>query len=252
MLGAIIGDIAGSRFEFANTSDYNFEMFHKDCCFTDDTICTVAIADAILSGKSYKDSLVEWCNRYPHPMGGYGARFAEWIHDPVPYGSWGNGAAMRVSPVGWLFDDEKDVERQAIETAKVSHNHPNGQKGAKAIAMAIFYLRMFNGKKTKFSILKKHVCHWNQDDIPPKGEWCDNCHGCVPLAFNLLLQSDSFNDAIRKAVSYGGDSDTIGAIVGSLAEAYYGIPADFKEKALSYLPDDMKEVIKKFYEEVNK
>lgn len=247
MLGAIIGDIAGSRFEFANTNDYNFELFSNLCEYTDDTICTVAIADAILNGKSYKESLVDWCKKYPYPMGGYGGRFSLWIHDPVPYGSWGNGAAMRVSPVGWLFGREEEIKMQAVETAMVSHNHQEGLKGAQSVALAVFYLRTLKSKKPLEKMLFELYSKEELLYMPKKNEWCDNCQGCVPLSFNLFLSSESFEDAIRKAVSYGGDSDTVAAIVGSLAEAFYGIPSDFKEKTLSYLPNDMKEVIKKFY-----
>lgn len=250
MLGAIIGDIAGSRFEFDNTNDYDFELFHPKCEFTDDTICTVAVADAILNKKLYKDALVEWCKKYPNPMGGYGVRFAEWIHNPIPYNSWGNGAAMRVSPVGWLYDGEYGVKINSMKTAEVSHNHPEGLKGAQSVALAIFYLRTFKSKKPIEKMLFELYSKEELLMMPRKNEWCDNCQGCVPLSFNLFLSSESFEDAIRKAVSYGGDSDTIGAIVGSLAEAYYGIPSDFKEQALTYLSEDMKEVIQKFYETI--
>ena len=182
MLGAMIGDIAGSKYEFNNTFDYDFEMFGEGCDFTDDTICTVAVADAILNGRSYQESLLDWCRRYPSPKGAYGGRSAGWIRslDPQPYNSFGNGSAMRVSPVAWLFDE--------------------------------------------------------------------TCMDAVPLSFYLLSQASSFEDAIRLAISHGGDSDTIGAIVGSIAEARFGIPQDMKEKAISYLPDDMRDVLKQFAE----
>lgn len=143
MLGAIIGDIVGSRFEFNNTDKYNFELFTKECSFTDDTICTIAIADAIVKGRSYRDSVLEWCRKYPHPMGGYGASFARWIasNNPQPYNSFGNGAAMRVAPVAYAFDDLKEVKKQAELTAAISHNHPEGIKGAVAVAHGIYILR---------------------------------------------------------------------------------------------------------------
>lgn len=130
MLGAIIGDIVGSKYEFNNTLDYDFEMFAEGSDFTDDSICTVAVADAILKGKTYKDSLLEWCRRYPSPKGSYGGRFSMWIHsdNPQPYGSFGNGSAMRVSPVAWLFDDLEKVIEEAAETAAPTHNHPEGIK----------------------------------------------------------------------------------------------------------------------------
>lgn len=276
MLGAMIGDIAGSKYEFNNTFDYDFEMFGGGCDFTDDTICTVAIADAILNGQSYQESLLDWCRRYPSPKGAYGGRFAGWIHslDPQPYNSFGNGSAMRVSPVAWLFDDLSQVLEEAEKTALPTHNHPEGIKGAKAVAHAIWYFR-----KSKFSEeskdseneetkgLKNENAKASKDEyetiqgfmsiarsyyedfdtrVYPKGKFDETCMDAVPLSFYLLSQASSFEDAIRLAISHGGDSDTIGAIVGSIAEARFGIPQEMKEKALSYLPDDMKDIWKQF------
>ena len=278
MLGAIIGDIAGSKYEFNNTFDYDFEMFGEGCDFTDDTICTVAIADAILNGRSYQESLLDWCRRYPSPKGAYGGRFAGWIRslDPQPYNSFGNGSAMRVSPVAWLFDDLSQVLEEAEKTALPTHNHPEGIKGAKAVAHAIWYFR-----KSKFSEeskdseneetkgLKNENAKASKDEyetiqgfmsiarsyyedfdtrVYPKGKFDETCMDAVPLSFYLLSQASSFEDAIRLAISHGGDSDTIGAIVGSIAEARFGIPQEMKEKALSYLPDDMKDIWKQFAE----
>ena len=278
MLGAIIGDIAGSKYEFNNTFDYDFEMFGGGCDFTDDTICTVAVADAILNGRSYQESLLDWCRRYPSPKGAYGGRFAGWIHslDPQPYNSFGNGSAMRVSPVAWLFDDLSQVLEEAEKTALPTHNHPEGIKGAKAVAHAIWYFR-----KSKFSEkykdseneetkgLKNENAKASKDEnetiqgfmsiarsyyedfdtrVYPKGKFDETCMDAVPLSFNLLSQASSFEDAIRLAISHGGDSDTIGAIVGSIAEARFGIPQEMKEKALSYLPDNMKDIWKQFAE----
>ena len=278
MLGAIIGDIAGSKYEFNNTFDYDFEMFAEGCDFTDDTICTVAIADAILNGRSYQESLLDWCRRYPSPKGAYGGRFAGWIHslDPQPYNSFGNGSAMRVSPVAWLFDDLSQVLEEAEKTALPTHNHPEGIKGAKAVAHAIWYFR-----KSRFSEgskdseneetkgLKNENAKASKDEnetiqgfmsiarsyyedfdtrVYPKGKFDETCMDAVPLSFYLLSQASSFEDAIRLAISHGGDSDTIGAIVGSIAEARFGIPQEMKEKALSYLPDDMKDIWKQFTE----
>ena len=278
MLGAIIGDIAGSKYEFNNTFDYDFEMFGEGCDFTDDTICTVAVADAILNGRSYQESLLDWCRRYPSPKGAYGGRFAGWIRslDPQPYNSFGNGSAMRVSPVAWLFDDLSQVLEEAEKTALPTHNHPEGIKGAKAVAHAIWYFR-----KSRFSEeskdseneetkgLKNENAKASKDEnetiqgfmsiarsyyedfdtrVYPKGKFDETCMDAVPLSFYLLSQASSFEDAIRLAISHGGDSDTIGAIVGSIAEARFGIPQEMKEKALSYLPDDMKDVWKQFAE----
>ncbi len=275
MLGAIIGDIAGSKYEFNNTFDYDFEMFGEGCDFTDDTICTVAIADAILNGRSYQESLLDWCRRYPSPKGAYGGRFAGWIRslDPQPYNSFGNGSAMRVSPVAWLFDDLSQVLEEAEKTALPTHNHPEGIKGAKAVAHAIWHFR-----KSRFSEESKDseneetkgLKNENAKDenetiqgfmsiarsyyedfdtrVYPKGKFDETCMDAVPLSFYLLSQASSFEDAIRLAISHGGDSDTIGAIVGSIAEARFGIPQEMKEKALSYLPDDMKDIWKQFAE----
>ena len=278
MLGAIIGDIAGSKYEFNNTFDYDFEMFGEGCDFTDDTICTVAVADAILNGRSYQESLLDWCRHYPSPKGAYGGRFAGWIHslDPQPYNSFGNGSAMRVSPVAWLFDDLSQVLEEAEKTALPTHNHPEGIKGAKAVAHAIWHFR-----KSRFSEeskdseneetkgLKNENAKASKDEnetiqgfmsiarsyyedfdtrVYPKGKFDETCMDAVPLSFYLLSQASSFEDAIRLAISHGGDSDTIGAIVGSIAEARFGIPQEMKEKALSYLPDDMKDIWKQFAE----
>ena len=278
MLGAIIGDIAGSKYEFNNTFDYDFEMLGEGCDFTDDTICTVAIADAILNGRSYQESLLDWCRRYPSPKGAYGGRFAGWIHslDPQPYNSFGNGSAMRVSPVAWLFDDLSQVLEEAEKTALPTHNHPEGIKGAKAVAHAIWHflksrfsekskdseneetkgLKNENAKASKdenetiqgfMSIARSYYEDFDTRDYP-KGKFDETCMDAVPLSFYLLSQASSFEDAIRLAISHGGDSDTIGAIVGSIAEACFGIPQEMKEKALSYLPDDMKDIWKQFAE----
>lgn len=278
MLGAMIGDIVGSKYEFNNTFDYDFEMFGEGCDFTDDTICTVAVADAILNGRSYQESLLDWCRRYPSPKGAYGGRFAGWIHslDPQPYNSFGNGSAMRVSPVAWLFDDLSQVLEEAEKTALPTHNHPEGIKGAKAVAHAIWYFRKSrfseeskdseneetkglkneNAKASKdenetiqgfMSIARSYYEDFDTRDYP-KGKFDETCMDAVPLSFYLLSQASSFEDAIRLAISHGGDSDTIGAIVGSIAEARFGIPQEMKEKTLSYLPDDMKDIWKQFAE----
>ena len=278
MLGAMIGDIAGSKYEFNNTFDYDFEMFGEGCDFTDDTICTVAIADAILNGRSYQESLLDWCRRYPSPKGAYGGRFAQWIRslDPEPYNSFGNGSAMRVSPVAWLFDDLSQILEEAEKTALPTHNHPEGIKGAKAVAHAIWYFRKSNfsedykdseNEETKglknenakaskaenetiqgFMSIARSYYEDFDTRVYPKGKFDETCMDAVPLSFYLLSQASSFEDAIRLAISHGGDSDTIGAIVGSIAEARFGIPQEMKEKALSYLPDDMKDIWKQFAE----
>lgn len=252
MIGAIIGDIVGSRFEFNNTDRESFQLFHPDCSYTDDTICTVAIADAILRGVDYKTALLDWCRRYPHPKGAYGGSFARWIasSNPQPYYSYGNGAAMRVSPVAWAFDKECEVWREAIKTAEITHNHPEGLIGASVVARAIYLLRTMNRPTflngTVYNLVEAaYGENWDKQH-PARGVFDETCQGCVPLAFHICAQSSSFERAIRQAVAWGGDSDTLAAIVGSLAEARFGVPDELVSQALSYLPDEMREIVIKF------
>jgi ADP-ribosylglycohydrolase len=248
MLGTIIGDIVGSRFEFDNVRSVEFELFTDECSFTDDTICTVSVADAILNGRSYADSLHGWCREYPHPMGGYGVSFAQWVHSdaPRPYYSFGNGAAMRVGPVGWLLNDELSVACVAGLTAEITHNHPEGVKGAQVIALCVFMLRKGSTKEwirefveSKYGALPKYR--------PFSNPFNETCMNAVPVAVSCFLASADFEDAIRKAILVGGDSDTIGAITGSLAEAYYEVPDALRARALAYLPDEMKTIVDQFY-----
>ena len=257
MLGALIGDIVGSRFEFNSTNDYNFELFTDECGFTDDTICTCAVADALLKGKDFGESIHEWCRKYPHPMGAYGGRFAQWVRsdNPQPYGSFGNGSAMRVSPVGWLYLSKGDILMKAEQTAVCSHNHPEGIKGAQTVALAIYVANC--GRRCNLStvdIVKnviKECVEFSGYNINIKKEdainrFDETCQGTVPVALWIISQSNSFEDAIRKAVSLGADADTLGAIVGSIAEAIWGIPEEIKVKALSYLDDEMKSLLHKW------
>lgn len=247
MLGAIIGDIVGSRFEFHNTRKYDFgPLFTPECQFTDDTICTVAIADAILNGSdNYAAYLQQWCRKYPKPMGGYGASFTRWIRDPEakPYNSFGNGAAMRVSPVGWANTKPCDTISMAIATAKVSHDHPEGIKGAVCTALAVGSLR--SGKR---NILKSlEGIFYDPAASYQRGKFDETCQGTVPVALRIVDDSKDFEDAIRLAMAWGGDSDTLGAIVGGMAEALYGIPEEIGSTALDYLTAEMIEVVDKFY-----
>lgn len=265
MIGAIIGDIVGSKYEFNNTFDYNFKLFDKGCNFTDDTICTIAIADAIVQARDgkpiasdFRYSLLKWCRRYPHPMGGYGSSFSKWLacKHPQPYNSFGNGAAMRVSPVGFAYSITPTTIREAMESAKVSHNHMEGLIGASVVALAIS--KMINIRNLRddsikpkailYDIIEEYYGFNWEMNIPPKGMFDETCQGCVPLAFKICIESNSFEDAIRRAISYGGDSDTLGAIVGGLAQAAYGVPIELKQMALSYLPLEMIEVYNKFEE----
>lgn len=251
MLGSIISDIVGSPYEFANTRDARFPLFSSGCSFTDDTICTIAVADALAEGRDFGDALRDWCLRYPNPKGGYGGSFSMWLRsgNPQPYNSWGNGAAMRVSPVGWAFDDDAQTLRAAIASAAPTHNHPEELIGASTVALAIRRLRSsvycsFCG--SVFALVEaSYGSRWD-DKIPGRGVFDETCQGCVPLAFYICSHASGFVDAVRMAVLWGGDSDTLAAIVGGLAEARWGIPDDVKAQALSMLPGEMVSVIEKF------
>jgi ADP-ribosylglycohydrolase len=245
MLGAIIGDIIGSRFEFNNTNRLDFELFTPACSFTDDTICTIAMADAVMSGnKDYGKKLHEWCNNYRYPMGGYGGSFARWVasDNPQPYHSFGNGSAMRVASIGWLFDTIEEVRIEAEKTALPTHNHPEGIKGAVATAEAIFLARK-HGKDYMLKQMEQYYPIW-KEPVLGSNKFDETCQGTMPVVFGIINKATSFEEAIRYAIAVGGDSDTIGAIVGSIAEAIWGIPDNIKAKALAYLPQDMIAVLK--------
>ena len=258
MLGAIIGDVVGSRWEFDPTNNYDFEWLSSENGFTDDTICTVAVADALLKGRTFGESIHDWCNRYPHPMGGYGGRFAGWVHsdNPQPYNSFGNGAAMRVSPVAYWFDDLDEVLDAAAGTALPSHNHDEGIKGAQTVALAIFKALQYGQDAPEHidEILADCV-EFSGYDINIRKEdvinrFDETCQGTVPVALWIIGKSDSFEDAVRKAVSLGADADTLGAIVGSIAEAIWGIPEDLKQDVMEFLTGEMREVINNFDEQI--
>ena len=264
MLGAIIGDIVGSRWEFNPTNDYNFELFSKKNGFTDDTVCTIAVADAIVhDSDDYGRYLHRWCRKYPNPTGGYGGRFRRWVEsdNPKPYDSFGNGSAMRVSPVGWMFGIHDGLLDQAKKSAECTHNHPEGIKGAQAVAVAIhdgLIMRQENPGKvfTKEEIMEvlrravefytNNPAEFHIDLERYRNKFDETCQGTVPVALWIVINSRSFEDAIRQAVSLGADADTLGAIVGSIAEALWGIPEWIKHKALSYLPAEMKQVLSAF------
>lgn len=256
MLGAIIGDIVGSPYEFANTKNPRFPLFSKRSSFTDDTICTIAVADALVRDTDFGETLREWCLRYPNPMGAYGNSFFRWLYSdkPQPYNSFGNGAAMRVSPCGWAFGSEAETLRAALASAAPTHNHVEGLIGASVVARAIFLLRTmpypsFSDGAVAELVSSAYGSDWYQaDNLPHRGVFDETCQGCVPLAFAICASASGFEDAIRKAVVYGGDSDTLAAIVGSLAEARWGIPFEIRKKALSMLPAKMYRVLFNFKE----
>ena len=256
MIGAIIGDIVGSRWEFNRTNDYNFEWLSDENGFTDDTICTVAVADALLKGRDFGESIHEWCRRYPHPMGGYGGRFAQWVRsdNPQPYNSLGNGAAMRVSPVAHWYEDVNEVLDAAAATALPSHNHEEGIKGAQTVALAIFkalsYHRYQEAPLHIDEILQECVEFSGYDINMPKASvlnrFDETCQGTVPVALKIISMAINYEDAVRLAVSLGADADTLGAIVGSIAEAIWGIPMKTRHQVEKFLPDEMQTVLHKF------
>ncbi len=253
MIGAIIGDIVGSVYEWKPIKTKKFPLWSADCSFTDDTVMTIAIGEGMLNGGTHQDfidSMKKFGRRYPTV--GYGARFAEWIQSEQsgPYNSWGNGSAMRVSAIGWLCGSLDEVERYAKISAEVTHNHPEGVKGAQAIAGAVFLARTGKSKKDiKAYIEHNYDYHLNRtlEQIRPDYRFQVSCLDSVPEALIAFLESVDLEDAIRNAVSLGGDSDTLAAIAGSIAEAAYGVPNDLKERATSFLDEGLLRVCHQFW-----
>lgn len=259
MIGAILGDMIGAPYEFdrgAKTKE--FPLFICSSQFTDDTVMTVAVAEALMDTTGGSDgeistalisSMQKWGRRYPHA--GYGCMFSRWLRtaDPKPYGSFGNGSAMRVSAAGWLFDDLPTTRRVARLTAAVSHDHPEGIKGAEAIASAIFLARTGSTKKqikdyivSEFGYDLSRTC----DEIRPTYHHVETCQQTVPEAITAFMEGKDFEDVIRTAVSLGGDCDTLTCIAGSIAEAFYGVPADIAAEGKRRLPSDMLAIVDRF------
>ena len=250
MLGAIAGDIIGSIYERNGIKTKDFPVFSPGCRFTDDTVLTVAIADAILNGGEYAERLKQYYRRYP--KAGYGKSFRDWgeSDSSEPYNSWGNGSAMRVSPVGFAFDNLDTVLREAKRTAEVTHNHPEGIKGAQATAAAVFLARTGNDKAAIKSYIEttfNYNLEQTLNQIRPSYRFDVSCQGSVPQAIIAFLESTDFEDAIRNAVSLGGDSDTIACIAGGIAQAFYnGVPEPIAQQALGYLDDYLRGVTLEF------
>lgn len=250
-VGAIIGDIVGSIYEFDNIKTKDFPLFGDNNEFTDDSIMTIATMQALLDGGAANDFIANYQkfgNKYPSS---YGLRFGDWLlaQDPEPYTSWGNGSAMRVSPVAWFYDSLAEAEEAAKISASVTHNHPEGIKGAKATAAAIFLARTGKSKRDIKNYLEnkyEYILDFTLDDIRPNYNFDESCAGTVPPAIVAFLESIDFEDAIRNAISVGGDSDTLAAITASIAEAFYDIPNTIRSKALAYLPQELGDIIKKF------
>ncbi len=250
MIGAIAGDIIGSVYEARPIKTKDFPLFHPQGRFTDDTVLTVAVAEAILSGRPYQETIREYGRRYPRA--GYGASFMDWLlaENPLPYGSFGNGSAMRVSPVGFAFASEAEVLRESRKTAEITHNHPEGIKGAEATALAVFLARTGRSKRDiRARIASQFGYNLDRtvDEIRPGYSFDVSCQGTVPEAVIAFLESDSYEDAVRNAVSLGGDSDTLACITGGIAEAFYGgIPDEIRGKAREYLTPELRETAEAF------
>lgn len=257
MLGAIAGDIIGSVYEFANVKTKTFPLFPPGSEFTDDTILSVAIADVLLNGGDYVSAFKDYYRRYPAPRGRYGKRFCEWASsaETEPYNSWGNGSAMRVSPVGFAGTELAAVLQEAKRTAEVTHNHPEGVKGAQAVAAAVFLARQGQSKlviKTYIETAFGYDLSFTLNAIRPTYRFDVSCQGSVPQAIRAFLESSDFEDAIRNAISIGGDSDTIACITGGIAEAFYGgVPAAIAQTAFTYLDPHLRQVVEAFVAQVN-
>ena len=265
MIGAILGDIIGAPYEFdrgGKTKD--FPLFSKGSEFTDDSVMTVAVAEALLDTLGESDeavtaaltaSMQKWGRRYPDA--GYGGMFIRWLYekDPKPYGSFGNGSAMRASAAGWLYDDLETTRHAAALTASVTHDHPEGIKGAEAAASAIFLARTGSSKEeireyivSEFGYDLSRTC----DEIRPGYRHVESCQETVPEAITAFLEGQDLEDVIRTAVSLGGDCDTLTCIAGSIAEAFYGVPEALAAECRKRLPDDMNAVLDRFTQELRR
>ena len=252
MLGAIAGDIIGSVHEFLGEKILDFPLFVEESTFTDDSVLTVAVADCLLTGSPYVEKFHEYTLAYPGR--GYGGGFRQWVQSGsrAPYNSWGNGAAMRVSPVGFAFGSLEEVLCEAKRSAEVTHNHPEGIRGAQATAAAIFLGRQ---GETKDGIRKDIRDRFGYDlsrtieDIRPAYSFNESCQGTVPEAITAFLDSSDYEEAIRLAVSLGGDADTLACIAGGIAEAFYGgIPKNIADRTMSMLDDKLRTIVNQFRE----
>ena len=270
MLGEIIGDMVGSVYEFDNIKTTDFPFFSQRSIYTDDSIMTVAVAEWLLTDNQHTHEtlekiMVRYADAFPFPEGGYGGSFAQWLFQPeslvdcktgkvagkrVPYNSWGNGAAMRASAVGWKFCTLEETERVAALSASITHDHPEGIKGAQATAAAIFLARTGKSKQEIKDYIEQRFGYdlgTHTDELRKTYGWEDSCQGTVPPAIRAFLDSTDFESAVRIAVSLGGDSDTLACITGGIAEAYYGeIPREIFNAAMDRLPESFLYVLKVF------
>jgi len=261
MFGAIFGDIIGSRFEFdRGGKTKEFKLFTEEDEFTDDTVMTIAVGDALM--KAGKDATVEeikvavieamqdWGHRYPDA--GYGGRFYKWLFfskNPQPYNSFGNGSAMRVSAAGWLYDSLERTREVARATAEVTHNHPEGIKGAECTAAVMYLARTGASKAEILDYVANELAYdltESLDEMRSRHEHVESCQDSLPKALKSFAEGNSYEDVVRNAVSLGGDTDTLAAIAGAMAEAMYGVPEEIKVEGVKYLPGDMMEVLGEF------
>lgn len=257
LVGAIIGDIAGSRFEFNNyKSKKDYSLFSRKCRFTDDTVMSIAIADALINCQPGYDRLsqnavlsMQKIGRM-YPNAGYGGRFYDWLYEenPQPYNSWGNGAAMRVSACGQVATSLDEARQLSGKVTEVTHNHPEGLKGAEAISTAIYLAKEGHSIDEIHKKVEQdyYLLDFSLDGIRKQYRFDVSCQGSVPQALEAFFESVDFEDAIRNAISIGGDSDTIAAMCGSIASVYYGIPEEIVEEAMTYLPPYLKEIVEHF------
>ena len=260
MLGAILGDIIGSRFEFdRGGKTKEFKLFTNEDSFTDDTVMTVAVAEGLMNAgtdadeQTIKENLINsmqyWGKKYPYA--GYGSRFIHWVHadNPKPYNSFGNGSAMRVSSVGFLYDSLERTLEVARWSAEVSHNHPEGIKGAECTAAVMYLSRTGNTKEyIKDYVLNNYDYDLSEslEQLRARHEHVETCMDSLPKALVSFFEGNSYEDVVRNAVSLGGDTDTLGAIAGAMAEAYYGVPEDIRKEGYGFISEDMKIIIERF------
>lgn len=256
MLGAVIGDIVGSRFEWNNHRSKDFELFTPECFATDDSVMSLAVADAVLRSRGNMDKLGEQAVRSmqeigrPYPDCGYGGMFQQWMYSnsPRPYNSFGNGAAMRVSACGFAASTLEEAKELSRRVTEVTHNHPEGLKGAEAVACAVFLARTGSTLPEIRAFLQQgyYSLDFTLDGIRDTYQFNETCQDTVPQAIQAFLESSGFEDAIRNAISIGGDSDTLAAVTGGIAEAFYGIPSTLRRQAESYLDSRLSGILSRF------
>ncbi len=257
MIGAIIGDVVGSVYEWNNIKTKDFPFFQERCFFTDDTVMTIAVAEALMNGGE-KEDFIDAMKKYGrmYPDAGYGGRFGAWLLSDgrEPYHSWGNGSAMRTAAVGWYFDSLERTRGVAALAAGVTHDHPEGIKGAESTVSAIFLARTGHSKAEIKEYVEREFGYdlsRTLDEIRPGYRFNESCQETVPQAIIAFLESTDFEDAIRNAISLGGDSDTLAAITGGIAEAAYGVPQWMKDQAWEYLDEPLRDVLRRWKRELS-